>query len=304
MTMPKEGLLATDAEAELTSEQLYADEPDPPENMQELFRNGMIGATAGCGASEEPGAGTGEDPSPQKQNTDGDGDGEPKSDSSLRRQWREVAAQAQLQSRDHGDLAGQILADLLDVPPPKVRWEQVLRGAVSRATTEAGVDDVSWSRRSRRSTPQIILPGGVTRKCRVAVVIDTSGSMSDDQLARCVSETTAIVNNTGIPIFLVVHDVEVHADCWIHPGNRGSVHKKINSKMIGRGGTDFDDAYNRVANERGRFSAMVHLTDGGVGEWPQRPSNVRRLVVALIATDAEHVTDLAPADARIIEVEL
>lgn len=294
-TMPKEGVIADEDQANLTAEQLYQLEPEPPASLRQMHVTGLVPVGQGCGPL--PGESDGQDPT--------------EIEAQLNRQWREVAAQAQMSGRQAGDTAGSILADLLDVPPPKVRWAELLRGALHRALAEAGRDDVSWSRRSRRSSVDIILPGGVTHRCRAAVVIDSSGSMSDEQLARCVAETTAIVNHTQVPAFLVVHDHCIQAACWIRPGARGAVHTQVKAQMKGRGGTSFDEAYQRVEKEPGRFNTMTHLTDGEVGSWPAKPANVKQLVIALVDSPLTRQPDWSPklgevwpADARCIEVEL
>lgn len=294
--MPKVGIIATDAQAQLTSEQLYSELPPPTPQMRAAALAGHVPVGQGCGALDAADDGSGVDVDPELSEAEA---------SSLRRQWREVAEQAKAQGRDAGKNAGtspgNILADILEVPLPKVRWAQVMRGALNRAVSEAGYDDVSWSRRSRRSTTFITLPGGITHRCKAAVVIDTSGSMSDEMLQRCVSETAAIVNNTRVPVFLVVHDHQVQASAWLQPGGRGQVIRHINKHMKGRGGTDFTAAY-ALVDEKGPFNVMVHLTDGEVGLWPPKPKTTRRLVVALLENDSESIC--APAHTRIIEVEL
>jgi hypothetical protein len=70
--------------------------------------------------------------------------------------------------------------------------------------------------------------------------------------------------------------------------------------MKGRGGTSFDEAYACVGEE-GKFNVMVHLTDGEVFGWPDKPASVRRLVVALLgsACDTE-----VPQSAKVIEADL
>ncbi len=281
-TVPSDAILAEDSQADLTSEQLYHEINEPSDAMRQAFTNNTISVGQGCGPM--PGTDLPQDEV-----------------DALQRQWREVVAQSQMSGRSAGDTAGNLLADLLDVPPAKVRWSEVLRSALYRAVAEAGRDDVSWSRRSRRSGGGIILPGGVTYRCRAAVVIDTSGSMSDDNLQRAVAETAAIVDNCRVPVFLVVHDVEVQAAVWLRPGSKAIVQARVKTQLKGRGGTCFEAAYDRVEAEPGRFNAMIHLTDAGVGGWPARPASVRRLVVALIG--AEEAPN-APADARIIAVEL
>jgi predicted metal-dependent peptidase len=278
------GIFADASQAEMTAEQLYSELPEPPQWLKDLYEQNDVPIGQGCGMDE----------------TDGDSD-DGKTPDQLKREWRECAAQSQIMGRQAGNQEGNLLADMLDVPDPKVRWSEVLRGALSRAIAEAGRDDVSWSRRSRRSTPEIILPGGITYKCKATVVIDSSGSMSDEDLGRCVAETTSIVNNCRVPVFLVVHDHAVQEACWIRPGAKGAVHSNIKKRMKGRGGTSFDGAYKRVEDEPGKFNVMVHLTDGEVYDWPSKPASVRRLVVALVGSAS---TDAVPADARVIEVEV
>lgn len=289
-TMPKEGIIADEDQAEMTAEQLYSEIPEPSAQQRAAYTQGTVAVGSGCG------------PIPADGQDEGDSDGETLTEDQLKRQWHECAAQSQLAGRQAGTQEGNILADLLDIPPPKVRWSEVLRGALYRAIAEAGRDDVAWTRRSRRSTPEIILPGGITYRCKAAVVIDTSGSMSDEDLSRAVAETTAIVNNCRVPVFLVVHDHGVQEACWIRPGAKNTVHSNIKKRMKGRGGTSFVEAYERVEEEPGKFNVMIHLTDGEIyGEWPSRPLSVRRLVVALLGSaNKEDV----PQDARIIEVEL
>jgi predicted metal-dependent peptidase len=271
-----------------TVEQLYAEMPDPKVIVVDLSQ-----ITVGNGCGPLPSPGDGDNPSnPSSKRTE----------AGWHRLWREVAAQAQFRGRDAkgaGSVAGNILAHALDVPDARVRWAEVLRRQFSRVLSEAGNDDVSWSRRSRRSTPEIILPGGVTYKCCAAVAIDTSGSMSDEDLAHAVAETAAIVNHTKVSAFLVVHDYDVQEACWIRPGGRAAVVSQIQKRLKGRGGTSFHTAYKRVEQE-GKFNVLVHMTDGCVEAWPEKPVTVRRLVVALLgyANDA-----LVPKDARVIRVE-
>jgi predicted metal-dependent peptidase len=173
IALPSGVLYADDDQKDWTAEQLYDAEEECDEQN---YCPWQVPVGAGCGPStdgngpgqddKKDGQGQGDDPG------DEDGQGTP-SDDTLRRQWREIAAQCKVQAKQAGSTAGDMLAKLLEVPPPRVRWAQVLRGSLYRALAEAGRDDVSWSRRSRRSTTTIILPGGVTYKCRAAVVIDT-----------------------------------------------------------------------------------------------------------------------------------
>jgi predicted metal-dependent peptidase len=220
----------------------------------------------------------------------------------LRNARKECAAQAKAMARmghGQGSGAGDALAKLLDTPPARVRWDQVLRGVLTRALAMHGRDDVSYSLPNRRTKPWgPIFPGEVAYKAKVAVVIDTSGSMSDAALSRCVAETVGIIKATGVRAFLVTHDDGVQWQGWIAAGAPVG---QIKAACKGRGGTSFGAAYRAVQDE-GRFDALVHLTDGGVGHWPETPEGTRGLVVGLIGT----YHDAIPKDrhgVRVIEVE-
>lgn len=231
-----------------------------------------------------------------------EGAGDPWADA--RRSWAQSAAQARVLDRDstqQGRGQGKgVLSRLLDVPPPKVRWEQVLRGACTRAQAGQGQDDVTYQRRNRRTgITGPIFPGPVAHRASVAVVIDTSGSVSDKALSRAIRNTCAIAQAVKARIFLVTHDDGVQWSGWLERGARPS---KVQAACKGRGGTTFDAAYRVVEEEsRAKFDAMVHLTDGGVGRWPDRPRNARKLVVALIGTPYKSTI---PAVAQVIETEV
>jgi predicted metal-dependent peptidase len=69
----------------------------------------------------------------------------------------------------------------------RTNWESILIGAMSRVpSSRSGSDDYSYSRRGRRDSGDIITPGMIAHYPAVAVINDTSGSMSTEQLQACV----------------------------------------------------------------------------------------------------------------------
>jgi len=287
LSRPAVGLMPLDQSHNgFTSEQLYEVEPE--------IENGAGGAlphvTGGCGVISAPIAGpSGEGETPT-----------PRSASEVRRNWRKTANAAIRAALSAGDQAGDVLGSVLQTPPSRVKWSHILRNAFSRALSAHGCDDVSYTRRHRRSFDSMfILPGGITYKALVAVVVDTSGSVSDESLAQAVSEVEAIAKQQSIAIFLVTHDAVVQHAKWLLPGVSRTM---IARTMIGRGGTLYTPAYQAVEKAAKRFDHVVHLTDGMPCEaWPTRPKNCRRLVVALIGCKQ---AGAVPINARVIEAEI
>lgn len=235
---------------------------------------------AGCGVMDDDKDGKGDGDGEGK---DGDKDGDGAGGRTLSpSEWRMIAHVVQEEARRHsaGNVALGALVNLLDIPAPRVRWGDLLRRAATQTAIEAGRDDISWSRRSRRSNAVYTLPGQVTTRARIAVVIDSSGSVDDKSLARAVSETAAAVDASGVPAYLVIHDAAVHFEGWIRPGTRG---RQVADFVRGRGGTWFGPAYAKVAEQRCRFGSLVHFTDGVPGDrWPDLPSNCKHGLVALV----------------------
>jgi len=122
------------------------------------------------------------------------------------------------------------------------------------------------------------LPGWCATKAKGAVIIDSSGSVSDEMLAQACSETAKIQQACpGIKILLIIHDAEVTYADWI---NATTAHR-VQERVIGRGGTDFDQAYRKVEEMGGRLDFCVHLTDAEIfGRWPALPKNARRFILA------------------------
>ena len=295
LTRPKCALLPQDpAHNNYSAEEHYEVEPELPSDS-----DGGAGAqpTAGCGVAPDRGLADGSVPGEGDRPLDGDTFPSP---SQAARQWREIAVIAVSQARQAGMEGAGILARVLVAPPSRVKWSQVIRGAVARALAERGRDDVAFSRRNRRSfDSDIILPGGVAYHATAAVIVDTSGSVPSASLARAVAEVVAISAASKVKIYLVIHDTRVRWQGWLRTNVRPS---EVSSRLTGRGGTQFAPAYAAVEGGAKKFDAVVHLTDGEPCDpWPPRPKNARHLVVALLGCASRRQL---PDDATVVEVEL
>lgn len=245
--------------------------------------------SAGCGVGKGKGESKeGDQPGEGFERTDGQ--------APTPQEWKEALANARELAR--GTESGKAFARLCEIPPPKANYAHVLRSCISRALAQHGRDDQSYTKRSRRSPEDIILPGWIANKARGAVIIDASGSMSDPMLAQCCAETVEINKQISqVKLFLAIHDVDVQWHGWIHAKNAVDVHGRVR----GRGGTDFDRAYRLVEKQAGRLDFVIHLTDGEIfGNWPQPPRNARKFVAAVLGNGG----DTPPLGSLKIAVEI
>jgi predicted metal-dependent peptidase len=93
---------------------------------------------------------------------------------------------------------------------------------------------------------------------KVAVCIDTSGSIDDDLFNRFVAELVGIQRRTGATMHVIVADMAIHDEQTVKAsdGKQGLL-RKVTFK--GHGGTDFSPALKRC-DELG-VAQIVYLTD-------------------------------------------
>lgn len=261
------------------------------EELEKLRKEGTVGA--GCGVSDDE---------PQERE-DGAGGGAGSGASAPAEglspsEWRAIANTIEASAASGAGREAAALKSLLHRPPARVPWASLLRQLASQASSRLGRDYTTWSRRSRRSPRNIVLPGSRSLETALAIVIDASGSVSDEDLSHMVAETRAAVDATGVPAFLVVHDAKVFSAGWIRPA---APFEEVAKHVGGRGGTVFDPAYAKVAEEKRTFAACVHFTDGvPCGEWPGKPDNCKLAVAAITPQGTD---ELVPAGWRVVPIE-
>lgn len=261
----------------LTAEEWYE---KLPEATQKQAIAGRV--AAGCGVEKDPnGNGGGQ---PGDEDGEGDGTGAPgNAPGSEPVDWEVVAHQAEAAAR--GTTSAQALAPLLKPREAGVRWRQVLRSTCNRVAASGGRDVQTMTRRNRRSPDGFVLPGWISVRPTVAIVIDSSGSMSDAMLSKCVAEARSAGEAAGCRVFVALHDAKCYWKGWLDVKGPPD---KLGRLMTHRGGTDAHAAYLAVEGERSKFDAMIHLTDGELGAWPAVPTNVRRLVAAIVGASRYH----------------
>ena len=199
----------------------------------------------------------------------------------------------------HGKLPGTVPAGLLrwaeEVLSPKVNWRALLAAELRRAVAEvSGAVDYSYRRPSRRSAVagQVVLPALRRPVPEVAVVCDTSGSMTEDLLAMVLAEVEGLLRALGL-----ARQVRVLAcDTAVGPAQRVNSARQV--QLIGGGGTDMGTGIAAAAALRPKPAITVVLTDGYT-PWPSSPPKGMRTVVGLIGARAPD----APPWARAVRVE-
>jgi predicted metal-dependent peptidase len=173
------------------------------------------------------------------------------------------------QIRDHSDSRGEVPEGwqrwVDEILSPSIHWRQELAAQVRRGTAVAtGRVDFTYRRPSRRSSavPDAVLPSLRQPHPQVALVIDTSGSMSDTMLGQALGEVTGVLRSLGV----ARRNLKVIA-CDAQAYRAQSVRSPATITLEGGGGTDMGAGLAAAAALRPRPDLIVVLTDGFT-PWP------------------------------------
>ncbi|MGH9156832.1 MAG: vWA domain-containing protein [Acidimicrobiales bacterium] len=164
---------------------------------------------------------------------------------------------------------------------PTVDWRRALAGEIRKGVgATAGLVDYSYRRPSRRAgcSPDVVLPALERPTPEVVVLCDTSGSMSNEQLARVLAEIDGLLRGIG----LARTQIRVMSvDAAVHRVKRVSSSRQV--ELVGGGGTDMTEGLAAAARLRPRPSVVVVLTDG-MTPWPAAAPKGFGVVVGLVGT--------------------
>jgi predicted metal-dependent peptidase len=202
--------------------------------------------------------------------------------------------------RNRGTVPGSLVTWAERLLTPRIDWRRELAGAVRAGLAAAGQADYTYQRFSRRDgqVPGVRLPGMVRPTPSVAVVIDTSGSMRTDDLARALGELQGIVRSAGVADDCVT---ALTVDTRVADTRRVTDARQVS--VMGRGGTDMRVGIEAATKLRPRPEVIVVLSDGST-PWPERRPPGCRLILGLVGSSRADLGHWpVPSWMRVVEID-
>lgn len=171
---------------------------------------------------------------------------------------------------------------------PKVDWRRLLRRLVKGGIQTAQRQKPTYNRPHRRSAAYhpYALPGHYSLRPRVAVVIDTSGSVNDRELSQALAEVREILKGVRqVTVYSV--DTEAHTAQKVFRTNQ--------IKLLGGGGTDMGRGITRALQDK--HDVVVVLTDGET-PWPTKPPGIP-VIIGIIG----ETTQPTPWWAKVVRIQ-
>jgi predicted metal-dependent peptidase len=194
-----------------------------------------------------------------------------------------------------GSIPGELLRWAQELLEPTIDWRKALAGAFRTSlATVLGRRDYVYTRPSRRQSAmrignhEIILPS--MRKPAppaIAIIVDTSGSIGDDEITLFLSEVDGIVKANGISQGVTVIPCDADIGEIQKLRSRGAI---TSLKLTGGGGTDMGVGIAAAGKLRPTPKIVIVLTDGFT-PWPTSlPKGVETLIVCLTAEESLSTT--------------
>jgi predicted metal-dependent peptidase len=175
-------------------------------------------------------------------------------------------------SRGYGNISGGMVDYITELLTSKINWKKVLRKYMKGITIGGILKRATWDKVNRRNLP---LMGKKKESPQWYVGIDTSGSVSNNDLAMFFGEIESIAKNGKI--HLLQCDTEL-TDSGIY--KKGSWNK---IEIKGRGGTELSPFFKYMIDNKVDKSKLIILTDGCMcyDEIKEIGSNIETLWVLL-----------------------
>jgi predicted metal-dependent peptidase len=223
------------------------------------------GTGKGQGEGDQPATGQGDDPADLLAERPDDAtpaEGGAAERKAAEQHWKQALQQANMvaESSQHGNAPAGLARELRALREPRLDWRSILwRYLVHTPTDFQGFDRRFVGQRLYLETVQ-------GEMVRVAVAVDTSGSINEGALAVFLGELRGILRSyPHLSCDLYYADTELHGPYRLSP-------RHTLPPPIGGGGTDFRPFFDHLARRRDPLapSVAVYLTDG-YGDFPATP---------------------------------
>ncbi len=183
-------------------------------------------------------------------------------------EWQVAVTQAANAARAAGSLPASLEHLVGKLEAPRVDW----RAALRRFVQDFAANDYSWRQPNRKYVASgLYLPTLRSEQMpEIAIAVDTSGSVSDSELAAFFSEIQSIVDEVKpMRTHIIQCDASVKKPHDTFEAGERFLDKPI--KVHGRGGTLFQPVLSHIAEQAVEPVCLVWLTDLACFDDPQEP---------------------------------
>lgn len=200
------------------------------------------------------GSGSG-NPYGKGQGAESDGESKARQKAEIERMKLMTAEEIQKHMKERGNVpAGLKRFVELILQPPVVDWRLKLSAKIRKLVySKSGCVDYTYTKPSRRGVKNVVMPSMSGTSVCIGVLVDTSGSMSAEDLGKGINQIRYILSQMKADLYLAV------IDAGLHVFKKVSSIREVQGSMVGGGGTDLTEGFDRL-NEVG-CDVIVAISD-------------------------------------------
>ncbi len=170
-------------------------------------------------------------------------------------QWDQRLAGAAQQALQAGKLEGEMARMVDHLLQPRLPWRMLL----ARYMTATAREDYSYTRPSTRRGGPAIFPSMRSNETSIVVAVDTSGSISAEEIKEFIAEIDAIKSQVRASVTLLTCDSKLNYGCpWVFEAWDSF---RFDIKIRGGGGTNFKPVFEWVTAQDKAPDLLVYFTD-------------------------------------------
>jgi predicted metal-dependent peptidase len=186
------------------------------------------------------------------------------------------------ENKSRGLIPSDIADEIEKLRSKKIDWKKHIRNQASNSSIDV---EESIKRRNRRFMNRVEIKGFIkTYSSKGVVILDTSGSVSNEFISKTLGEIDNLCKSTNSEVELIQVDAQVHSIKKYTPSN-----KKVG--IVGRGGTYLYPAIEHIKNKKIRCDYIIVLTDGEIeNSWKEVP---QQNIFFLLPKDGKLALDIS-----------
>ena len=210
---------------------------------------------------------------------------------SIEAQINKILTEANKLNKNQGNIPSflrKLLDELLSIKESKINWKKELSNFVNLFSNKIFIKK-SYTKPSKFF--EDVTTFKVKFKPKIAVIIDTSGSMGGEGIKDAFSELVVIGKKSDLDIIVVECDAQVTEDSIYEYKGFDALSKRLISKgYVGGGGTIVDPAIAYINKNCKDVASIIYLTDGYVS-----PSNVNPLkpMIVVLTSNGDTVQNFS-----------
>ena len=174
--------------------------------------------------------------------------------------WKKILIDAATYAKQQGHLpAGmeRLIGDILDT---SIDW----KGLLYRYVTALIPVDYMWTRPSKKSRALgVYLPSVVKEHIDVVVAVDTSGSISQDELSQFMSEIIGIIRSfRNVDLTIIDCDCKINGIQKVKNASPDDIISEVSKNLKGGGGTSHIPVFKWLNENLPNTKLLIAFTDG------------------------------------------